>query len=180
MNATPDVERVARTLSGPTSTLDEATVLLPSQAGLYAWWAAPDVLAECPSPVHPDDPSSRLLYLGIATNLRRRIRQNHLRRSGTSTLRRTLAGLLLDQEALRTEWTDRVVLVDTDEVRLTEWMDRHLRLSWCVEDDPRRVEAALIERLQPALNVEHASGTQVDRVKQARARYYTSAGPRTT
>jgi hypothetical protein len=36
-----------------------------------------------------------LLYIGIASNLRHRIISNHLRRSGSSTLRRTLAGLLL-------------------------------------------------------------------------------------
>ncbi|WP_346772720.1 GIY-YIG nuclease family protein [Rhodococcus sp. 14C212] len=37
----------------------------------------------------------RLIYVGIASHLRRRIVHNHLRRSGSSTLRRTLAGLLI-------------------------------------------------------------------------------------
>lgn len=52
-----------------------------------------------------------------------------MKRSGSSTLRRTLAGLLLDDEAFRTRWTDRVVLVDEDEVRLTAWMEANLRVS---------------------------------------------------
>jgi hypothetical protein len=60
--------------------------------------------------------------VGIATKLRSRLVANHLRRSGSSTLRRTLAGLLLLDEQYRTRWTDRVVLVDDDEARLTHWM----------------------------------------------------------
>jgi hypothetical protein len=165
---------------GPASTLDQARRALPARPGLYTWWTTPDVLPGFVSPPHPCEPNRRLLYLGIATNLRRRIGQNHLRRSGTSTLRRTLAGLLLDRESLRTVWTDRVVLVNADEHRLTSWMEENLRLTWCEEVEPRCVEATLVDRLQPALNIEHASGDQVDRVKQARARYQASAGPRPT
>ncbi|WP_454836902.1 GIY-YIG nuclease family protein [Rhodococcus qingshengii] len=68
----------------------------------------------------------RLLYVGLATNLRRRVISNHLRRSGPSTLRRTPAALRLDAEHYRTRRTDRVVLVDEDEIRLTAWMRAHL------------------------------------------------------
>jgi hypothetical protein len=39
-------------------------------------------------------PDLRLLYVGIATKLRTRLASNHLGRTGSSTLRRTLAGLL--------------------------------------------------------------------------------------
>lgn len=172
-----EIDQAAETLLGATSGLERARTLLSAEAGLYAWWAPTDLLADFPGPAHPHEPGMRMLYLGIATDLRRRVRSNHLRRSGTSTLRRTLAGLLLEPESLRTTWTDRVVLVDEDEVRLTAWMDEHLRLTWCAASEPRRVEAALIERLRPPLNVEHASGPHVDAVKAARARYYASAGP---
>ncbi len=45
-------------------------------------------------------------------------------------IRWTLAGLLIDTENYRTRaTTDRVVLIDDDEIRLTEWMTTHLRLS---------------------------------------------------
>jgi hypothetical protein len=50
-------------------------------------------------PANAHDPSRRVLYLGRATTLRGRILRNHLRRSGSSTLRRTLADLLMSDGA---------------------------------------------------------------------------------
>ncbi|WP_214401081.1 GIY-YIG nuclease family protein [Pseudonocardia lacus] len=150
---------------------------VPLAPGLYAWWARPAVLSALPGPPHPSEPE-RLLYVGIASRLRSRLGSNHLKRSGSSTLRRTLAGLLLDIEGYRTRWTDRVVLVDEDEARLTAWMTRHLRVSWCEHPSPRDVEGAIIRALRPPLNVDHASGPALDLVRAARRRYYASAGPR--
>ena len=103
-----------------------------------------------------------------------------MKRSGSSTLRRTLAGLLPDDEAFRTRWTDRVVLVDEDEVRLTSWMEANLRVSWCKHPTPREVEPVIIEALAPPLNVGHASGAAREVIKAVRQRYYASAGPRPT
>ena len=94
---------------------------LSRSSGVYAWWAAPSVFPDLPGPPNGNVPGLRLLYVGRATNLRGRILRNHLRRSGSSTLRRTLAGLL-SAEGYRTMWTDRVVLVPEDETRLTAWM----------------------------------------------------------
>ncbi|WP_151483786.1 GIY-YIG nuclease family protein [Streptomyces albicerus] len=167
-----------RLLAAP-RTLDTAVTDLPTTAGLYAWWAPVDVLASFDGPANPDDPSLRLLYLGKAKRLRSRIISNHLRDSGRSTLRRTLAGLLLSAEGYRTVWTDRVVLAGEDERRLTDWMYRHLTLTWSEHPDPVPLETALISRLRPPLNVDGADqGTALDRVKQARSLYYASAGPR--
>jgi len=59
--------------------------------------------------------------------------------------------LRLDGELYRTRWTDRVVLVDDDERRLTEWMIRHLRVTWCEYATPRDVEQAIIQSLRPRL-----------------------------
>lgn len=166
-------------LSGMPLRLEEAATVLPRTAGLYAWWAPPTVLPELSGPTNPADPTKRLLYVGIARRLRTRIVGNHLRRSGTSTLRRTLAGLLLDVEGYRTTWTDRVVLVPDDELRLTAWMHDHLVLTWTEQPDPRTLEPALITRLRPPLNVDGAvSGGTRDTVKQARTAFYASAGPR--
>ena len=158
----------------------EVPTRAPAVAGLYAWWASPEVLPALAGPMHPRLDDLRLLYVGIATRLRSRLASNHLRRSGSSTLRRTLAGLLLDDEHLQTRWTDRVVLVDDDEIRLTEWMTTNLRVSWCEHPAPRDVEAAIIRTLRPPLNVDHATGPSVDLVKAARRRYYESAGARPT
>ena len=155
---------------------DDIRTLIPPRPGLYAWWGPPAILPELIGPAHPTKSGLRLLYVGLTTKLRSRQTSNHLRRSGSSTLRRTLAGLLLDEQGYRTRRTDRVVLVDEDEVRLTDWMRAHLRVSWCKHPAPREVEAEVIRTLRPPLNVEHATGPSVALVKTARRRYFDSAG----
>ena len=89
-------------------------------------------------PPHPTIPALRLLYVGIATKLRSRLASNHLGRTGSSTLRRTLAGLLLDDEQYRTRWTDRVVLVDDDDERQRSRCDAY----WA-DSDPASARPAL-------------------------------------
>jgi hypothetical protein len=130
-------------------------------------------LVEAP---HPSIVDLRLLYVGVATRLRTRLASDHLRRSGSSTLRRTLAGLLLDDQRYRNRWTDRVVLIDEDGTRPTNWMTRNLRVSWCEHAAPGAVESAVIRALHPPLNVDHATGPVVRLIKAARQRYYDSAG----
>jgi hypothetical protein len=126
----------------------------------------------------PADASGLLLYVGLATNLRTRITRDHLYRSGSSTLRRTLAGLLLEEQGLHTRWTtDRVVLIDDDELRLTAWMRQQLLLSWCQHKEPRHVETNVITRLRPPLNIDHTTGPVREVIRHARLRFYGSVGP---
>jgi len=177
--AVDDVEQVRRRLLGQPVGLAAAGPALPVGPGIYAWWARPDVLPEFSGPANPVAGELRLLYLGLATSLRRRIVNNHLRYSGSSTLRRTLAGLLLPEQGYRTVWTDRVVLVPDDEARLTAWMTEHLRLTWAEHPHPSRVEKTLIATLAPPLNVSGAAkGELYDRVRAAKRTYQASAGPR--
>lgn len=181
MSEETTVQRTATALSTSPCSLSEAMAALPRTAGLYAWWAPPSVLPSFPGPVNPADPGCRLLYLGKATRLRTRITSNHLRRSGSSTLRRTLAGLLMPTEGYRTMWSDRVILVPEDEERLTGWMNKHLALTWTEHSDPLSVEGELISMWRPPLNVDGAvQSAALDAVKLARATYYGSAGPRPT
>ncbi|MFC7660122.1 GIY-YIG nuclease family protein [Pseudonocardia benzenivorans] len=95
-------------------------------------------------PAHPTQSDLRPLYIGLATKLRSRLGSNHLRRSGRSTLRRTLAGLVLDEQGYRACWTDRIVLIDPDETRLTEWLGANLRVSWCEHPTPSDLEGDII------------------------------------
>ncbi|MGW0828507.1 GIY-YIG nuclease family protein [Streptomyces sp. NPDC002845] len=171
-------QATADLLSAP-HTLVRAATALPTTAGVYAWWAPPEVLTSFPGPVNSGDAGRRLLYLGKASRLRSRVASNHLRDSGRSTLRRTLAGLLMPTERYHTTWTDRVVLIPEDEQRLSHWMHQHLNVTWTEHPDPAPLEKELISHLHPPLNVEGAEhGAIRDRVQQARALYYASAGPR--
>jgi hypothetical protein len=179
MSEETTVQRTTAALFTSPRTLSQAAAALPTTSGLYAWWAPPSVLPLFAGPENSADPGCRLLYLGKATRLRTRITSNHLRRSGSSTLRRTLAGLLMPTEGYRTTWTDRVVLVPEDEERLTGWMHERLAVTWVEHSDPLSVEGELISLLGPPLNVDGAGqGAALEAVKEARARYYGSAGPR--
>lgn len=164
-------------LSGVPVGLDVAVKRLSRGSGVYAWWAAPSVLPDLPGPPNENASSLRLLYLGRATSLRGRILRNHLRRSGSSTLRRTLAGLLAS-EGYRTTWTDRVVLVPEDEKRLTAWMYEHLRLTWAEDAEPASIEAELVRRLRPPLNVHGVDPEHVQpAVVAAKNAYNSSSRP---
>lgn len=172
------MEYALRLLSGRPVDLAAAGRSLPRGSGVYAWWAAPTVFPDLPRLDHPDDPALRLLYVGRATSLRGRITRNHLRKSGNSTLRRTLAGLLMLTEGYHTMWTDRVVLIPEDERRLTTWMHERLRLTWAEDPAPREIEDELIQRLTPPLNVSGVDTTDlVPAVVAAKNRYMSSAAP---
>ncbi len=171
------VEQALRLLSGVPVGLDVAVKKLSRGSGVYAWWAAPSVLPDLPGPPNESVPLQRLLYLGRATSLRGRVLRNHLRRSGSSTLRRTLAGLLVS-EGYQTAWTDRVVLVAEDEARLTAWMYAHLRLTWAEDPEPATIEAELVRRLHPPLNVHGVAPEHLQAaVVAAKNSYNTSSGP---
>ncbi|MGJ3225664.1 GIY-YIG nuclease family protein [Micromonospora aurantiaca (nom. illeg.)] len=171
------VDEALRLLSGVPVALDVAVRRLSRGSGVYAWWAAPSVLPDLPGPPNDSDPSRRMLYLGRATSLRGRILRNHLRRSGSSTLRRTLAGLLVS-EGYRTTWTDRVVLVPEDETRLTAWMHEHLRLTWAEDPEPTIIEAELVRRLHPPLNVHGVDPEHIQAaVVAAKNSYNISSSP---
>ena len=183
MTTAPDepdlLEAVTADLDSLPVALDDVAKRLPRATGLYAWGgAAPTVLAGFAGPPNGTDPGLRLLYLGIAKNLRSRITRNHLTRSGSSTLRRTLAGLL-PAEGYQTASTDRAVLVAEDEARLSAWMRADLRLTWAACDRPRSYETRLITSSRPPLNVGGAApGATLDLVRAAKAAYGASAGPR--
>lgn len=132
---------------------------VPVEPGLYAWWAPPGAVPGIVGPAHPDA-GLELLYVGQArsggaarSTLRSRVVGNHVRgTTGQSTLRRSLASLLSEREGWHTRWTTRPVLVNKDELRLTEWMTARLQLTWAVHPTPWRVEDDVIEAMQPPLN----------------------------
>jgi hypothetical protein len=171
------VEDALYLLHGEPMTLGVAVKRVGRGSGVYAWWADPSVFPELPGPPNESVPSLRLLYLGRAGSLRGRILRNHLRRSGSSTLRRTLAGLL-QSEGYRTTWTNRVVLVPEDETRLTAWMYAHLYLTWAQDPEPTTIEAELVRRLHPPLNVHGVEPEHVQAaVVAAKNSYNASSQP---
>lgn len=95
MASAPSAADIVEVLFADPVGTEEIRTRTPSAPGLYAWWASPAVLPDLVGRAHPTVQDLRLLYIGLAAKLRSRLASNHLRRSGSSTLRRTLAGLLL-------------------------------------------------------------------------------------
>ena len=135
--------------------VDRASGETPKAPGLYAWWVAPGALPGITGPQHPCGDGRELAYVGLASDLRRRIGGNHIGgRTGQSTLRRGLAALLLTSEGFATRRQgSKVVLLPDDEVRLSGWMRRHLRVCWAEHPEPALVEEAVIARMGSPMNV---------------------------
>lgn len=152
----------------------------PRASGVYSWWLdtarwpTPESvgLADLPAVLCPTHHSEQaaLLYVGRARkNLHQRILRQHLRRTRSSALRRTLLAVLLTDDA---QWihgasldSRRRVVLDTDaEDQLTAWMIEHLLLGWvpCTsKDETDALEAEWIKQHQPPLNTdgtEHGQG----------------------
>ncbi|MEU2349849.1 GIY-YIG nuclease family protein [Modestobacter sp. NPDC049651] len=156
---------------------------VPAEPGLYAWWASFGAVPGISGPRHPVA-DVQLLYVGIAPNsaaskatLRSRVVGDHIRgTTGESTLRRSLAALLSEQQGWRSRWTSRPVLVNRDELRLSEWMGERLRLSWAVHPEPWTLEAAVIAELEPPLNqADDSAHPLYEHVRDARRRWREAA-----
>ncbi|MDF2916451.1 MAG: hypothetical protein K0S70_668 [Microbacterium sp.] len=132
-----------------------------SRPGIYAWWGS----VPWPSGF-PEVDTTKPLYVGIAASqsLGERVSKNHLRRTRSSALRRTLTGLLLDTSSLR----GHVVVTDASnpskfgldaagEAALTRWMLENLRVTWVTLPAPGGEEKAIIGELLPPLNDTHAA-----------------------
>lgn len=165
-------------------TVGAATTGLPANPGLYAWWLAdPQKLPQVPLTPRADGLS--LIYLGIAksgpnanSDLRSRVLGKHIRGSlGNSTLRRSLAALLWEEQGWKPIWpSDRVLLSPEENLKLSQWMAQNLRVAWLPHPEPWKVEAELISVLQPPLNVmANQSHSFYPVIKAARARLEAAA-----
>ena len=64
------------------------------------------------------------------------------------------------------------MLVNLDELRLSEWMRERLRLTWAEHPEPWTVEAAVIAELEPPLNLaDNAANPRYEHVREARKRW---------
>jgi hypothetical protein len=71
-----------------------------------------------------------------------------------STLRRTLAALLLDVLKLTpVKKGDKVQLPQEQNTQLSRWLQQHLRLTWHAAAKPWLLESTVIAKLRPPLNL---------------------------
>lgn len=164
-----EVKRVVRELTAAPRSLEEATSKngLPTEPGLYSWWARRGSIPGVPSYPHPMVPSLDLYYVGLAPSsarsaarIRSRVIGNHIRgNTGGSTLKLSLASLLFETKG----WEPvargkKALLKPEDNQELTRWQHQHLQLCWATHPEPWTIEREVIQRLQPPLNVEGNRG----------------------
>lgn len=102
-----------------------------------------------------------LIYVGISTkSLRERDYKQHFtgNNAGQSTLRKSLGSLMNLEKTFRSEGeknksNPKTKFVDADEIRLSEWMENNLLLLYRAKLNPEALEEAMIEALNPPLNL---------------------------
>lgn len=114
----------------------------------------------------------RVLYTGIASDLKRRIWTNHLHgNGGNSTLRKTLGSLFGYQKIPRDknyQINKKTKFGAEDENSLTAWMERNLLFAYLANDKKDELESFLIDSLLPPLNVESSKAATLQRVHELR------------
>ncbi len=171
-------------LTSNTVSIDDARSQLPKVGGMYAWWVVGSALPDVPANRHLSEPSVDLLYVGIAPNgasstatLRSRVVGNHLNGNiAASTLRRTLASLLIQSLALEPRMKGtKLVLPAEHNRRLSLWQRTHLRLTWHATPHPWLVEAHVISALRPPLNLADNDGHPFHATLSAARRAFRNA-----
>ncbi|WP_413228211.1 GIY-YIG nuclease family protein [Clavibacter zhangzhiyongii] len=131
--------------------------------GIYAWWD----LGAAVAPHYPADfprvDATRPIYVGIAQrqSLAARGLKMHLKRTRVSGLRRSVAALLRDGLDLSSQVIPArggmFGLAAAGEAALTDWMLRHLRVTWVAHPAPRGIEGPIVGAEVPPLNYIHAT-----------------------
>lgn len=179
MHDSVDVPAILEALAAPRFTLAEALEQVPRSPGLYAMHANENAWRELklgsPTDAGP-------LYVGKAEkSLHSRDVLTHFRagKTGTSTLRRSIAALLTNSLDLvpcpRSSTSagafDRFKLEPGGETRLSEWMEQNLSLSvWVKTGDINLndLETTVLQKLQPPLNLSKVSTPWTAKVKSRR------------
>jgi hypothetical protein len=162
-----DYDRSVRPAEFPTDRHEAA------QAGMYSWWADSDAVATLADVLGA--PVARLVYAGQAgasstrtakpsrATLLSRVRGQHIRGNiYGSTMRRTFASVLREPLGLVVASPTR--LAGDSEARLRAWIEQHLRVAIAAVDDPAslaRVEPIVLTRLDPPLNLDHVTATDL-------------------
>ena len=165
-------------LSGPRHPRTSAAELAPRTAGLYAFYGDEVAWEDLGLvPAFDDQP----LYVGKAEkSLNGRDVGTHFAsgKTGSSTVRRSLSALLVDELSLlavprnlaRPDGSANFALEPIGDARLSEWMDSRLSLAtWVKPDDVYldEVETAVLRQLRPPLNLDKV-GEPRERLRAAR------------
>lgn len=175
-----DPSNAVRALHGPRYRIEEARKHVPDQPGLYAIYGDPVAWTELGLGTPTDD---RPLYVGKAEDsLLGRDLGDHFSsgKTGSSTLRRSIAALLHDSLGLRgrprntskPDHFDRYGLSPAHDAKLTAWMTSRLAIAtWSAGRGAALagIEADVVRALLPPLNLTLISTEWTADIKARRA-----------
>lgn len=185
MSDDPLIENALESLAGIRHVHSEVVEAVPKAPGLYAFYGDDAAWAELGlTPAFVGQP----LYVGKAErSLNGRDVGTHFAagKTGSSTVRRSLAALLTDVIALvavprnlnRPDGSANFALDTASERRLSAWMDQRLSLAtWSKPEGAvlDEVETAVVRRLRPPLNLDKVGEPRL-RLRQARKRMAAAA-----
>jgi hypothetical protein len=174
----PVIEAALETLAGERHDRSRAADSVPDQPGLYAFYGDQQAWTQLAlEPAFDEQP----LYVGKAErSLNGRDVRTHFAtgKTGSSTVRRSLAALLSDDLDLvpvprnlaKPDGSANFALDPASDARLSTWMQTHLRLATWVRPDGLilgEIETAVVLRPRPPLNLDKV-GKPRDRLRQAR------------
>jgi hypothetical protein len=125
------------------------------QPGIYAWYIRnlPDIVPTADCHHHQELP---LVYVGISKNLQKRLKQHLKGPTNSSTFRRTLGSLLVDELSLipRMVGKNKFNFGRTEE-KLSQWIAQNCAVVWVAHPTPREIELEILNSdLSIPLNVE--------------------------
>jgi hypothetical protein len=172
------ISAALESLAGMRHAHSEAVQLVPTEPGLYAFYGGDEAWDELGlRPAFDGQP----LYVGKAErSLNGRDVGTHFAvgKTGSSTVRRSLAALLVDNLALvaaprnvaKPDGSANFGLDARSEVRLSDWMTQRLSLAtWSKPHDLSldEIETEVVRRLRPPLNLDKV-GEPRQRLRRAR------------
>lgn len=142
------------------SQVNADSTIIPAEPGVYGWWFSRNIGSATLEGCRLRD-GFALAYVGIAPsnassrgNLRKRLKQHCRGPLRVSTLRRTLAALLRDEQHYNIERRGKRLYMASYEQALTAWMETHARISFITCAEPWLIEATLLVEGRLPLNVQ--------------------------
>jgi hypothetical protein len=128
---------------------------VPKLPGVYAWYIhnLPEIVPTADCHHHANLP---LAYIGISSNLQKRLKQHLNGPTNLSTLRRTLSSLLIDDLALTPQMINKKKFnLGRSEEKLSQWLAQNGSVVWLAHPTPRQLELIFLNSgLSLPLNVE--------------------------